>query len=174
MTPDLARAFASLTTGIYVLTAADGDQAHGMSASWVTQVSGEPPLLLVAVGRRHLSHDLIARVGWFGINVVGRRSRHLEDYFFSDAARRPGNLDMVVWEASRHGVPLLCDALVNLECRVNERVEVGDRTLFVGAIETVVWRGTDAPLTSQDLSYVFVGEIVHRDKRRGDGGGSGC
>ncbi|HVM94987.1 MAG TPA: flavin reductase family protein [Candidatus Acidoferrales bacterium] len=172
MTPDLARALASLTTGIYVLTVADGETGHGMSASWVTQVSGEPPLVLTAVGRKHLSHDLIERAGWFGINVLGRRSRHLEDYFYSEASRHRANLDKWRWEPSRHGVPLLCDALVNLECRVSGRLEVGDRTLFVASIEHVVWRDSDVPLTSQDLEYVFVGEVVHRDKRRGDGGGA--
>ena len=42
-TQRLHAALAALTTGIYVLTTRDGDARHGMSSSWVTQVSGTPP-----------------------------------------------------------------------------------------------------------------------------------
>jgi flavin reductase (DIM6/NTAB) family NADH-FMN oxidoreductase RutF len=49
MDNDLARAMAALTTGIYVLTVRDGGRCHGMSSSWVAQVSGEPVLFSAAV-----------------------------------------------------------------------------------------------------------------------------
>ena len=46
MDTELASVLASLTTGIYVLTVSDGGRYHAMSSSWVTQVSGAPPLLM--------------------------------------------------------------------------------------------------------------------------------
>src|SRR5512143_14200 len=88
MTSELADALAALTTGIYVLTVRDGDQRHGMSASWVTQVSGDPVLLGAAVDCRHRSHAIIERTGRFALNVVGRNGRFLETFFYSDAARQ--------------------------------------------------------------------------------------
>jgi flavin reductase (DIM6/NTAB) family NADH-FMN oxidoreductase RutF len=162
MEPDFARAFAALTTGIYVLTVREGDRRHGMSSSWVTQVSGDPPLLLAAIDQRHFSHAIVERVRCFVLNVVGRNGTHLEDYFFSPAARRPDNLDAVVWEDSPDGLPLLRDAMVNLECRVCDTHVAGDHTLFVVQVARVTWRTNDRPITSQDLDYVYVGEIVKR------------
>jgi len=162
MHADVVRALAALTTGIYVLTVRDGDRRHGMSSSWVTQVSGDPPLVAAAIDRRHFSHDVVERTRRFALNVIGARAKHLEDYFYSAASRRPDNLDTVAREDSPDGLPLLRDAMATLECRVTAAQAAGDHTLFVASIERVTWRGDDRPLTSQDLDYVYVGEVVRR------------
>jgi flavin reductase len=161
MSPELTRALAALTTGIYVLTVRDGERRHGMSASWVTQASGDPPLLAVAVDRRHQTHEVIERTCAFALNVVGERARHLEDHFFT-APSQPDNIGALACEDAPGGLPLLLGAMAALECRVTERHVAGDHTIFVVAIERVTWRGVDRPLTSQDLDYVYVGEVVAR------------
>ena len=161
---DVRYALANLTTGIYVLTVRDGERRHGMSSSWVTQASGTPSLLAVAIDRRHATHVVVERTRRFALNVVGTKSRHLEEYFYSRAAQRPDNLDTVAWEDSPSGLPLLLDALAILECRVEQAVGAGDHTLFVTAIERVTWRGDDRPLSSEDLDYVYVGEVVKRPR----------
>ena len=164
MEPALARALAALTTGIYVLTVRDGDRRHGMSSSWVVQVSGDPPLVLASVDRRHFTHDMLARTRRFALNVVGKRGRQLEDYFFSAASHRPDNLDQVAWDDSPDALPLLRDAMLSLECLVQQSVEAGDHTLFVARVERVTVRADDRPLTSQDLDYIYVGEVVRRPR----------
>jgi flavin reductase (DIM6/NTAB) family NADH-FMN oxidoreductase RutF len=114
------------------------------------------------VDRRHFTHEILGRTGRFALNVVGQRGKRLEDYFYSAAARRPDNLDDVEWEHSPAGLPLLRDALASLECRVVQSETAGDHTLFVAAVERVTLGDDDRPLTSQDLEYVYVGEVVRR------------
>jgi flavin reductase (DIM6/NTAB) family NADH-FMN oxidoreductase RutF len=164
MQTELAEALASLTTGIYVLTVRDGEARHGMSSSWVTQVSGEPPLLMAAVDVRHHTHAAIERSGRFALNVVGRRGKHLEDYFYSPASRRPDNLADVAWEDSPAGLPYLLFAMANLECRVAARHAAGDHSLFIAEVTHVQVRNGDQALTSQDLEYVYVGEVIRRPR----------
>jgi flavin reductase (DIM6/NTAB) family NADH-FMN oxidoreductase RutF len=156
-----ARALADLTTGIYILTTAAGGERHGMSASWVTQVSGEPPLVAIAVDRRHRTHALLEQSGACALNVVCRRTRHLEDYFFS-AAARSDNLDGIEHEMHAAGVPVLRQVATALVCRVREVHVAGDHSLFVAAVEDVIVRDPDPPLTSLDLEYVYVGTLVRR------------
>ncbi|HEV7733156.1 MAG TPA: flavin reductase family protein [Candidatus Binatia bacterium] len=163
--PDLLRALTALTTGIYVVTVREGDERHGMSGSWVTQVSGDPPLLLAAVDRAHRTHGVIERTGTFALNVVGERGRHLEDYFHSAAAERADNLATVAYDDGTGGLPLLNGAMVSLECRVQQSHGVGDHTLFIATIERIVERGNDRPLTSQALDYVYVGTVVPQPTR---------
>jgi flavin reductase (DIM6/NTAB) family NADH-FMN oxidoreductase RutF len=163
----LARAMAALTTGIYVLTIADGERRHGMSSSWVTQVSGEPPLLMAAVDNAHFTNAMIARAGAFGLNIVGRRGKTLEDYFYSARARRPDNLEEFACERSpRLGVPWLSLAAVAIEARVIERTIAGDHTMFVAEVAGVRIGEPDRPLTSLDLDYVYVGgkQVIARDR----------
>ena len=164
MRPDLVAAFSALTTGIYVMTVRDGDRCHGMSSSWVTQVSGAPPLLVAAVDRHHFTHEILTRTRRFALNVLGHNSRHLEDYFYSKAAQRPDNLDGIACDVSAAGLPFLHDAMLSTACDVREQFAAGDHTLFVAAITEVVQRAADQPLTSQDLEYVYVGTVVKRAK----------
>jgi flavin reductase (DIM6/NTAB) family NADH-FMN oxidoreductase RutF len=164
MDSQLAEALSEITTGIYVLTVADGEQRHGMSSSWVTQVSGDPPLIMAAVDKRHFSHSLIERRGVFGLNVVGTKGKELEDYFFSAASRRPDNLTPFAYEGGETGVPLLKLAMAVFECRVVGSYPAGDHTLFIASVVRTEVREQDQPMTSLDLPYVYVGTVVPRQR----------
>ncbi|MGC1677019.1 MAG: flavin reductase family protein [Candidatus Binataceae bacterium] len=167
METKLARAMAALTTGIYVLTVADGARRHGMSSSWVTQVSGEPPLLMVSVDTNHFTAGIIASTEAFGLNVVGARGRALEDYFYSARAHRPENLEDLDYSLSPTlGVPWLGLAMISLEARVVQSVVAGDHTLHIAQPVGVRIAAGDRPMTSLDLDYVYVGgqQVIARDR----------
>jgi flavin reductase (DIM6/NTAB) family NADH-FMN oxidoreductase RutF len=167
MEHDLARALAGLTTGIYVLTVADGEDHHGMSSSWVTQVSGAPPLFSAAVDNQHFSHALITRTRAFGLNIAGARGKALEDHFYSPRAKRVDNLRELAYDLSPvlH-VPWLELAMISIEARVKDAIVAGDHTLFIGEPIGVRIRAGDRPLTSLELDYVYLGgkTVIARDR----------
>jgi flavin reductase (DIM6/NTAB) family NADH-FMN oxidoreductase RutF len=167
MDSNLARSFAALTTGIYVLTVTEDGRHHGMSSSWVTQVSGVPPLFSAAVDNEHFSHAVIARTGVFGMNIVGARGKQLEDYFYSERARRADNLTEVEYDLSPVlKVPWLKIAMVSIEARVTASCVAGDHTVFIAEPVGVLVGVGDRPLTSLDLEYVYLGgrQVVARDR----------
>jgi flavin reductase (DIM6/NTAB) family NADH-FMN oxidoreductase RutF len=167
MDSGVAAFFAALTTGIYVLTVADAEHHHGMSSSWVTQVSGEPPLLMAAVDVNHFSGEVIMRTGAFGLNIVGARSHHLEDYFLSPASRRPDNLADIAYEISPNlGVPWLTAAAACVEARVVNSSVAGDHRLLIAEPIGVRVNAPDRPLTSLDLDYIYLGgkTVIARDR----------
>ena len=167
MNDEMAKAFASLTTGIYVLTVADGGHYHGMSSSWATQVSGEPPLFTAAVDNGHFSCAALIRSGVLGFNVVGARGKALEDYFYSARARRSDNLTGMDYELSPQlGVPWLKTAMVSIEARMVNSVVAGDHRIFVAEPVGVRIRAGDRPLTSLELDYVYLGgrQVIPRDR----------
>lgn len=167
MDSDLAQALAALTTGIYVLTVADGADHHGMSSSWVSQVSGVPPLFSAAVDNAHISRELIVRTGVFGMNIVGGRGKELEDYFYSARARRADNLAGLDYELSPVlKVPWLRRAMISIEARVSASCVAGDHTIFIAEPVGVRVGAGDRPLTSLDLEYVYLGgrEVIARDR----------
>jgi len=167
MENDLAQALAALTTGIYVLTVTEGGHHHGMSSSWVTQVSGVPALFSAAVDNDHFSRGIIARTGVFGINVVGGRGQELEDYFYSARARRADNLAELDYELSPAlKVPWLKLAMVSIEAQVTSSYVAGDHTIFIAEPLGVRIGAGDRALTSLDLDYVYLGgrEVIARDR----------
>ncbi len=153
-----------ITNGIYVLTVRYGEIRHGMSSSWVTQVSGEPPLVMASIDQRHLSHGLVRAARRFGLNVVGRGGRALEDFFYSPAAKAENNLGRFATVDAPSGVPLLADAVAGFDCAVVDERSAGDHTLFVGHVEWARRGSADSPLTTLDLDYVYLGtgRIVKR------------
>lgn len=165
MERQLATALAALTTGIYVLTVRAGERQHGMSSSWATQVSGVPVLIMAAVDQQHITHQMLVQSQAFALNIVGAQSKHLEDYFYSAAARRPDNLAPFALEYGRTGTPLLRDAMATLDCRLVATHPAGDHTLFVGEVVEARVRSADRPLSSQDLPYVYLGGQVLFDQR---------
>jgi len=167
MDKDVAQAMAALTTGIYVLTVAEAGQHHGMSSSWVTQVSGDPVLFSAAVDHNHFSRPLIARTGVFGLNIVGTSGKALEDYFYSPRAKRPDNLAELDYELSpKLAVPFLRLAAFSIEARVAHSFIAGDHTLFVAEPVGVRIGQADRPLTSLELDYVYLGGkiVLPRDR----------
>jgi flavin reductase (DIM6/NTAB) family NADH-FMN oxidoreductase RutF len=154
----VAIAMANLSTGIYVLTVNDGTHRHGMSSSWVVQVSGEPALFMAAVDNHHFSRAMVINAGAFGFNIVGKRGKELEDYFFSARARKPDNLEGLAYELSPQlKTPWLELAMISIEARVVESHLAGDHTMFIAEMAGVKIREKDQPLTSLDLEYVYVG-----------------
>jgi flavin reductase (DIM6/NTAB) family NADH-FMN oxidoreductase RutF len=138
-----------------------------MSSSWVAQVSGDPVMFTAAVDNAHFSNAVITRTGAFGLNVVGRRGRELEDYFYSPRARRDNNLDTIEFELSPTlSVPWLKLAMIALEARVVDSHVAGDHTIFVASPVGVRVSANDRPLTSLDLDYVYLGgkNLVARDR----------
>ncbi|HZP45391.1 MAG TPA: flavin reductase family protein [Candidatus Binataceae bacterium] len=158
----------ALTTGIYVLTVAENGRCHGMSSSWVTQVSGAPPLFSAAVDNQHLSRAVIERTRRFGLNIVGRRGRELEDYFYSPAARRADNLENIDYVLSpRLGVPWLKSAMAAVAAEVVQELVAGDHTIYIARPQEIRIESADRPLTSLDLDYVYLGgrTVIARDRR---------
>jgi len=118
--------------GIYLVTiSADGGH-NGMIASWVTQVSHEPPLIALSIRKNRLSHGQIIQSGKFAINVLPKNLLSVVKQFkISDWKRKFDGID---YDLSSNGNPVIKDALGYLDCTVERTIETGDHTLFIARI----------------------------------------
>ena len=73
--------FGAMTYGIYVLTTFHEQKINGMIASWVSQVSYDPPVVMVAVHPNRYSHQLIRESGCFALHILSRNQRDLLSRF---------------------------------------------------------------------------------------------
>jgi flavin reductase (DIM6/NTAB) family NADH-FMN oxidoreductase RutF len=69
---DLKNAYARWATGVTIVTARAGDRIRGMTVSAFTEVSLEPPLVLVCIGRAAKTQFVIAEGGAFAVNILAR------------------------------------------------------------------------------------------------------
>ncbi len=133
---DFRRALSRRASGVAVVTAKSGDRVHGMTVSAFTEVSLEPPLVLVCADKTSNTLPVIRAGGVFAINVLARDQQELSARF---AAKKDEDkrFDGLVTDVGRTGAPLLRGVAVNIDCRVLAEHDHGDHVIYVGRVEEV-------------------------------------
>jgi len=126
-------ALGRFSCGITIVTArAERQRDHGMTVSAFCSASLEPPLVLVCIGHEASMHGLLMKAEHIGISILSTDQEALSRRFADPESDR---FDGVGYQRGEHGVALLDDALVHLECDVAARHEAGDHTILVCAVE---------------------------------------
>lgn len=156
MEQEWQRALGKMVYGIYVLTTAHGKEMNGMIASWATQVSYEPPLLLAAVHPNRYSHNLIRKSGAFALHVIAKEQKELLSRFKGpDPAAKFSD---IAWHRGKSGSPILQDCLAYLDCEVKESFTPGNHTLFIGEIIDARRISDGAALDTADYEGMYTGK----------------
>jgi flavin reductase (DIM6/NTAB) family NADH-FMN oxidoreductase RutF len=122
--------FASSVT---ILTARDAaGRDHGMTVSAFCSVSLDPPLVLASVDKVASIHPTIMKVDQIGISILSETQEHCSRRFAEKDADRFDDLDIL---RGKNGPVLLKGALAHLECRIVDRHDGGDHTIFVAHVE---------------------------------------
>ena len=145
-----------LTNGIYVLTSGYNDELNGMIASWVSQVSYDPPLIMVAIHQNRSSHRLISKSGRFAVHLLHAKQEEFLSRFKVPDPR--AKFENVEWTKGFTGCPILRDCLGYLECLTMESYKPGNHTLFVGKIVDAKILSPGDPMISRDLDHVYLGQ----------------
>ncbi len=119
-------------SGVTIVTATDGTERRGMTASAFVSVSLTPPLILVAIDAKAHLHALLSEpeVTHFGVNILSANQRQLSQHF----SGHPAPNDQIPW-FDHEGLPLIGGCIAQLVCRKDQMITAGDHTLFVGFVE---------------------------------------
>jgi len=148
---DLKNAFARWATGVTVVTARAGDRIHGMTVSAFTEVSLEPPLVLVCIDKAAKTQSLIEAGGVFAVNILARGQESIAERFASKEAEDQRFSDLEC-ETGVTGAPLLAGSVAQLDCRLESAHESGDHTIYIGEVVDVRFSDGD-PLVFYDRGY---------------------
>ncbi|MEM1409611.1 MAG: flavin reductase family protein [Pseudomonadota bacterium] len=128
----LKNAFARYTTGVTIVSCLGADGAPiGITVNSFTSVSLEPPLVSWCIddGSSVASHFLHA--DHYAVSILASNQQHLSDRFAT-----PGQHAFLEGEGQTYktGAPLLVGRLAGFDCRVAERLKVGDHTILIGEV----------------------------------------
>jgi flavin reductase (DIM6/NTAB) family NADH-FMN oxidoreductase RutF len=136
---ELAREFkaleACLDRELWVVTAADADGPGGLIATFVSTASIVPemPRMLVGIGKRHATWKKIEASGALALHLFGP-SRIGWLLGFAAPSNRRSKLEGLDHRPGPSGSPILAEALGWLDCRVEARLDTGDRTVYLGEV----------------------------------------
>lgn len=120
-------------SGVTVVTTSCDGTEYGTTASSMTSVSLNPPMLLICMNKASATGQAIAASQHFAVNVLAENQSELSSHF-----ARPNStfteLDLPLSRGNR-GAPLLPDALATFECRVADQVVAGTHIVIIGEVE---------------------------------------
>jgi flavin reductase (DIM6/NTAB) family NADH-FMN oxidoreductase RutF len=122
-----------------------------MIATTVTQASivAEMPRQLITVDKRHNTHALIEGSGAFAMHLIDRTQLDLVWRFGLQSGRDVDKLAGLQFRTGATGSPLLPEALAWFDCRVEARMDSGDRTVYLAAVVDGRLERTDPQLTNR-------------------------
>ncbi|WP_055489475.1 flavin reductase family protein [Streptomyces sp. TP-A0356] len=143
--PDLLRSvFRRHAAGVAVITAQKGGSPVGFTATSLTSVSAEPPLVSFGIGLGASSWPAISEADHVGVHILGEHQEALAGTFARSGADRFGAPTR--WREGPEGVPVLNDVLAWLVCRVVARVPAGDHRIVVAEVVLGDPSGAGRPL----------------------------
>ncbi|MGD8692586.1 MAG: flavin reductase, partial [Syntrophobacterales bacterium] len=148
--------FRSLSSGVYIVTVEDQGQLNGVTTPWVTQLSYDPPMVMVAISPLRKCHEMITNSGQFAVNVLASGQVDVASRFGLTTGREMDKFEGVVPERTPAGNPLLSNVVAYIDCELMKTVAVGDHSLFVGeVIGAEVLDLTLSPLTFDPSDYFW-------------------
>ncbi|MCK1818705.1 flavin reductase family protein [Streptomyces sp. XM83C] len=131
--PDLLRSvFRRHAAGVAVITARGPEGPVGFTATSLTSVSAEPPMLSFGIGLGASAWPAIARADHVGVHILGEHQQELAALFARSGADRFGA--PTVWHDGPEGVPVLDGVQAWLVARVVTRVPAGDHRIVLAEV----------------------------------------
>jgi flavin reductase (DIM6/NTAB) family NADH-FMN oxidoreductase RutF len=143
--------------GVFICGVTEGEDVNGFTASWVTQGSFEPPLVVMAVRADSTSNGMIQRTGKFSLNVLAADQKDLAAVFFKPQKGMGGRFDAAPFQLGPLGLPILDNGLGGVECEVVGQVDHGDHTVFVGEVKTATLHRDSAALELSGTGWQYGG-----------------
>ena len=138
-------ALRAITYGLYVVTAADGDEIAAATVNWVTQASFQPPLVVVGFKEEGQTREVPERAGAFAVNVLGADQLEIASSLFRPAVVEGETINGYRFERGPiTGAPLFDDLPYWWEMRLTDVVRRGDHTVFVGEVVSAGVRDAEA------------------------------
>ena len=151
------KALRKIVHGVYVVGVKGKETLNAFTATWVSQVSFDPPLVMVGVRRDGLSFEMIQATRVFVVNFLGSSQKTVAQHFLKPAHVSGNKLEGIPHHVGKTGAPVLDEAIAFVECQVRNITEDGDHAVVIGeVVEAGVHQDVD-PLTLKETGWHYGG-----------------
>lgn len=148
-------AFRSISYGVYIISAMDGERPTGCTANSVMQITSEPASLAISINHDNYTNQCIAGSGKFAVSILSEKSEpSIIGIFGFQSGREVNKFDQAAYEM-KAGLPVVTDSCAYVVCEVVDTMETDSHTVFLGKV-------VDADvLSDQDaMTYAYYHKVI--------------
>lgn len=143
--------------GLQVLGVSDGNELDVASINWTTQVSFQPPLVVIGVKKDSKPFSILKNGRKFALSFLESGQRDLAFAFFKSVAPENGKFGDYAYETAETGCPIISDAASWVEAEVVSIDETGDHAAVVGRVVNAGVKHEAKPLTLAEMGVNYGG-----------------
>lgn len=155
-TSDLAEqtryALRRLAKAVVVITCAHEGGRHAMAATAVSELSMDPPSMLVCVNKTASLHRPLSAGAGFCINILNHQQESIARAC-GGQVKGEERFSFGSWEKASFDIPVLAGAQASIVCTNETAVEYGTHCIFIGRVVEVRAHGDVEPLVYVDGRY---------------------
>jgi flavin reductase (DIM6/NTAB) family NADH-FMN oxidoreductase RutF len=138
---------------VVVVTSLHENRRFAMTATAVSELSFDPPSMLICVNRSASVHPALAAGAPFGINILHQSHRDIAG-LCAGQEKSERRFELGDWREGALGVPRLEGAQASIFCRNSRHVEYGTHGIFIGDVIEVHLGGSPDPLIYLNGGFV--------------------
>jgi flavin reductase (DIM6/NTAB) family NADH-FMN oxidoreductase RutF len=146
-----------LAKAVVILTCQRGATRYAMAATAVSELSMDPPSMLVCVNKTASIHEPLTEVDHFTINILHHSHRAISENC-SGAIKGEARFGLGAWTTNGDDLHYLRDAQASIFCRKDQVIDYATHSVFFGIVESALTAGEPSPLIYMDGRYVRVPE----------------
>ena len=142
------------------LITSNGPYGHNiMAAEWTHHVSYEPGLIAVCINPRDATHANITKTKEFGVNLCADDQNVMSSVAGGNSGKSVNKIEALkelgfkFFKAKKINVLMVEGAVVQLECKLVKKIELGDHTTFVGEVVEAYHLSGKSPLVYYNQKY---------------------
>jgi flavin reductase (DIM6/NTAB) family NADH-FMN oxidoreductase RutF len=143
--------------GLQVLGVSDGKDLDVASINWTTQVSFQPPLVVIGVKKDSKPFGILKSGRKCALSFLESGQRDLAFAFFKSVTPENGKFGDHAYETAETGCPIISDAASWVEGNVLSIDETGDHAAVICQVTNAGVKHEAKPLTLAELGVNYGG-----------------
>lgn len=154
----IGKALRKLEYGVYLVSMGKGQEGNAFTASWLTQISSDPPMVALAVHSKHQSSPLLKEHGSFVVHLLGESQAAVARTYYGPAESGYEKLKTApLADSSETGSPVIGGALGYLDCKIEASHKAGNHTVYFAEVKAASLESDTPILTTSNSKLKYAG-----------------
>lgn len=152
-------AMASMALAVNVVTTNGKAGRAGITATAVCSITDSPPTIMICINRSSQTNAILKKNQHLCVNVLSNEQLEIAQHFAGMTAVQMNDRFMLNhWKEGIHQLPVLNDALANLQGKISKILEMGTHTLFFVELNEIT-------VKQEGNSLVYFNRAFHQVSR---------